>query len=244
MRPLHVLRYKQDPSHCSIASCASIANYYNKDITYKVAKEVCKANVLEDIPSGLYSSQIGLLLNHLGFRKVTIVSCDLSHYDFAWVNLSKHKKIEAISHMIRSRSVDEVIRDCLKSVREYLKAEDNSDNNLIIDYKFGDYIRQYLDVKKPLVLSFNWTMYFRQPKCDSKKPNYITGNEEYHAVACRGYNNDGVHIVDSHHQFYKRKLKKFRDGYYLIPWEELLTVMGTGDVIIPEEYDKDWASKI
>jgi hypothetical protein len=244
MRPLHVYRYKQDPSHCSIAACAAVANYHNREITYEIAKNACRERVLESTGEGLYSGQIGLLLNHLGFRKVSIISCDLSYYDFAWVGLSKCKKIDAMSKMIRSRSVEKVIRDCLKSTREFLMAEDNSDNDLIIDYSFGDYIRRYLNAKKPIILSFNWTMFFRQPKFDSREePNYVTGNEEYHAVACRGYNGKGVHIVDSHHEFYKRKLKRFRDGYYIIPWEELFTVMGTGDIIVPEDYDKDWMSK-
>ena len=64
----------------------------------------------------------------------------------------------------------------------------------------------------------------------------IKGDYEEHAVVIYGYNNRGVYICDSHHQFYKYRLKKYKKGFYCISWEQLMTVMGTGDVFLPEEF--------
>ena len=55
-------------------------------------------------------------------------------------------------------------------------------------------------------------------------------------MAVNGYDDKGVWIVDSHHKCYKYKRKKYRRGFYKIPWENLMTIMGQGDIIIPSNY--------
>jgi len=239
MRPLNVKRYKQDPAHCSIAASASVANFNNRKINYDIAKGICRRDVTTDADSGLWSGQIGLLLNALGFRKVTVISSDLTIFDFSWKNLSKPKLIEELAKAKRKRSLGADICGSCKAFHNFLL--NSSRNNIIIDYRFANYIKNALDRHYPLIISFNWTMFFEYAKEDARgrKDPYF-GDYAEHAVVARGYNKKGVHIVDSHHRFYKYSRSKYRNGYYVIPWHELMTVMGQGDVIIPEEYDERW----
>jgi uncharacterized protein YvpB len=128
-----------------------------------------------------------------------------------------------------------------QSFRNFLQKKSFS-NQLVIDHHFSSHIREALDNGLPVLVSFNWNMYFEYPKAKEKKnPEFkdvISGYPEHHAVVARGYNDKYIHIVDSHWEYYKRKLSKFRKGYYTIPWEEFMTVMGMGDVIIPEDYEE------
>lgn len=242
MRPLRVIRYKQEIAHCALAASGSIANYYNKEISYDNAKDEVKY-IVKRATDGLYSGEIGLLLNRLGFRSVKLVTSDLDIVDFAWANYSVKQQIEAMDAILRSKQPDENQRHNLRALRNFLCAP-NRNNRLIIDCGFGDHIRQALDEKKPIIISYNWTMFHRMPKeTDNKVPDYIKGTYTYHAVCCRGYDSKCVHIVDSHQEYYKRKLKRFRDGYYTMSWEILLTTMGTGDVIVPDDYDERLVEK-
>ena len=70
MRKLKINRYKQLPGHCAVASCAAVANYYNKNITYESTQDVAKENVVKNLDNGLDSGEIGLLLNNLGFQTI------------------------------------------------------------------------------------------------------------------------------------------------------------------------------
>ena len=239
MRPLNVKRYKQDPSHCSIAASASLANFSNRKINYQMAKEICRQDILKETGGGLWSGQIGLLLNALGFRKVTVISSDLTTFDYSWKKLSKTKLIGKLEKAKRKRSLGTTICANCKSFYQFLSASPK--NNVNIDYRFADYIKDALDSNYPIIISFNWTMFFEYTKENEKgKKDPFLGDYSEHAVVARGYNKKGVHIVDSHHRFYKYSRSKYRQGYYVIPWHELMTVMGQGDVIIPEEYDEGW----
>ena len=55
-------------------------------------------------------------------------------------------------------------------------------------------------------------------------------------LIANGYDDKGVWRVDSHHQHYKYKRKKYKKGFYKISWENLLTCMGQGDIILPDDY--------
>ncbi len=234
MRKLKITRYKQYPGHCAVAACGTVANYYNKDMNYDVSQDVAKKKVNKNIDDGLDSGEIGSLLNHLGFKKVNIVSTNLHILDYSWVKLSKPQLISKMREMKKTYKGE--YKDVLKSLYKWIDTEE-FDNNIIIDYDFGKYIRQTLDKKQPLVISFNWTMYFKYSKYTSYVPDSIKGDYEEHGVVAYGYNKKGVHICDSHHQCYKYRLKKYRDGLYLIPWEHLMSIMGWGDLYIPEDYE-------
>lgn len=237
MRPLKVNRFKQDPKQCSIAASTSVANYYNKNVSYELVRDVVQKEVLRDISEGLYSGHIGSLLNHLGFKKVKIVTCDLDLVDFTWNKFSHRKKVAAMNAMLRTH-LDEDIRYNLSALRNFV-ANKNFKNTVVVDHHFGEQIRTALDAKSPILVSYNWTMLWGFPKTDEYNvADYIRGGQDYHSVCLRGYNDKGVFVVDSHWEFYKRKLKKYRNGFYTIPWEELLTVIGTGDLVIPTEYDE------
>ena len=238
MRLLRLHRFKQEPSECAIAACATVANHYNPKIDYEFAKKVTIKQVCRNTSEGLYSGQIGSLLNCLGFQKVRIVTSDLNIVDYSWAKLSTAKKVEAIQAMLRSRSPSVDERDQLKHLLRFL-TEEGCSNELVVDHLFKSHIEQALTEGKPVILSYNWNMLWGIPKQDAHDTNdFVRGTFAMHAVCCRGFDSKAVDIVDSHHEFYKRKLKRLRNGYYTIPWDELLTVMGSGDVIIPESYDE------
>ena len=238
MRPLRVVRFKQDPRECAIAASASVANFCNKDVTYLLARDVVHKEVLKDTSGGLYAGHIGLLLNHLGFRRVTVITSDLDVVDFTWNKLSHRSKVAAMSAMLRTR-LNEDVRDNLRSLRNFA-ADERFKNSVVVDYKFGEHIRTALDAGIPIIISYNWTLLWRFPKQgEDKQPDDIKGTYDYHAVCLRGYNDKGVHVVDSHWEYYKRKLKQYRNGYYLLPWEDLLSTMGKGELVIPSDYDEN-----
>ena len=234
MKKLKVERYKQKPGHCSIASAATIAHFHNAEINYDKTQKNAIKNVSPDIDNGLDSGEIGTLLNYLGFNKVTVVSTNLNFLDYSWANLSKSRLIHQLDHMQKSYRGE--YRSVCQSLCKWLQLY-TFDNNLIIDYDFSKYIKKTIDSGKPLILSFNWTMYFRYTKQGEKKIDPIKGECEEHAVVAYGYNKKGVHICDSHHQHYKYKLKAYKTGFYIIPWEHLMTIMGWGDLFIPENYE-------
>ena len=233
MKKLNVKRFLQEPSHCAIASIASLTNFYNKDIDYKKTKEVAKKKVLENTSDGLDSGEIGLLLNYMGFNKVTLISNNFNIFDCTWDKLKRNKLLKELKNS--KNKINEDYRDESNGIYKWLKKKE-FDNNIIIDYKFGKYIRNFLNTKKPLLLSFNWTMFFRQPKQYGDSPDPIKGETEEHLVVVYGYNERGAYICDSHHQYYKYKLKRYRKGFYNISWENLMSVTGEGDLFLPGNY--------
>lgn len=237
MRPLKIQRFLQDPAHCSVAAASSIANRYNKNVEYITGKAICKKFVTNNTDDGLYTGEIGLLLNYLGFKKVTIVSSDTGIYDYSWKKHSSPNLTKELHKFAKTRGVDKETKLNAKASCNFL--DNSSKNKIIIDYRFAKYIRDYLDNGVPIILSFNFTMFFNLPKYGSLGPDPIQGYAEHHAVVARGYNKTGVHIVDSHYEYYKYRLKRFREGYYVFPWEDLLTTMGEGDLIVPESFDLD-----
>ena len=232
MSKLKIKRFIQEPGHCAISSSATVGNYYDKSIDYEKAKIISQKKIERDTSLGLETGEIGSLLNYLGFNKVTIISSNLFYLDYSWARLSKKNLITNLEIARNKVSVD--YSNSCNTVYKFLKLCDY-DNNLIIDFKFGDYIKETLDKKNPLILTFNWNMFFRYPKYNDKNlEDAIKGDVEEHAVVAYGYNKKGVNVCDSHHQYYKYKLKKHRKGFYTISWENLMSIMGYGDLIIPE----------
>ena len=234
---LKVTRYLQDPSCCAIAACATVANFYNKSLNYEKTKEITLLKIFKkpsDIENGLDSGQICLLLNYLGFDKVTLVSTNLHYLDYSWAKLKRNKLLKELKEFIKRNRKKDYIDDC-NSIYKWLKKEDY-DNNIIIDYNFGERIRGYLDDNKPIVITFNWTMFFKRAKYKYEDIDPIKGEYEEHAVVVYGYDEKGVFVCDSHYSYYKYDLAKYRNGFYQIEWEKLMTIMGLGDVYIPEKY--------
>jgi hypothetical protein len=236
MKRIKVTHFLQDPAHCAVASCAVAGNFYNSDIDYEFTKALAYKKVSKKIADeGLDSPQICMLLNHLGFNDVTLVTSDFSSIDFSWAKYGKRKMKEVLKESSLTKK-DKLEKSLAKNLYKWYTKE-GFNNNIKIDYNFGKYIRQQLNKKKPVILTFNWTMFFKFVKDGEKGgADPINGDSEEHAVVANGYDQNGVWIVDSHHQYYKYKRKKYRRGFYKISWENLMTVIGGGDVIIPNDY--------
>lgn len=234
MRINGLKRFVQEPSQCAVAACACIGHFYNKAIDYDNTKTLAislNSGIVRK--RGLDSAEIGLLLNTLGFKKVTIISSDLEYLDYSWTKLSKVGLIEEL--LIISRKTSHSCSETAKLMVEFLKYQ-GFQNELIIDHNYGDFIRGTLSNRCPVLLAFDWSLKFKMPKRRGQIVDPISGEREYHVVVGYGYNENGVFVIDSHEKSYKYKLKKFRKGKYMIPWEEMMITMASGDLIIPEQY--------
>jgi hypothetical protein len=228
---LRVKRFRQRPGDCAIAAAASAANYFNPDVEYRRVRRA-----LESDGQGLYTPDIGTLLNRLGFAKVTIITADLDHFDYTWRD--REKLLSELKHSKRYDK-DSDTRAVSSAYVNFLTRGD-ADNNLILDHHFGNYIRKSIDDGLPCLISFNFNMFHELGKWgDDGKKDSRRGSYEQHEVLISGYDQKGVNIVDSHHELYVGRLKKYRGGRYKMSWETLMTVMGMGDVILPSGYSKD-----
>ena len=238
MKRIKVTHYFQDPSHCAVAAAATLANFHNPEIDYEKTKKIAcrkfdtKSRKISD--AGIDSPEICRLLNYLGFNSVTLITSDFYCVDYTWSNYGKRKMLETIKHSLDHKK-DKEEKNLTRSLYKWYKL-DGYDNNIKIDYNFGKYIRKYLNKKIPIIVTFNWTMFFKYVKDGEYGDDPVNGDFTEHAVVANGYDKNGVWIVDSHHQYYKYKRKKYRKGFYKISWENLMTVMGQGDVIIPSNY--------
>jgi hypothetical protein len=238
---LSIKRFKQKEGECSVCAASSIANYYDKALSYK--------NVRQLIPirrrkSGLYTSQQAQLLNDLGFEWLTLVTSDTDMVDYSWISLTKKqiiaklKKVRthvrrSIGHMAPHASycmVQKSREECVTDLIEWLESQEY-DNNLIIDNDFPKYIRRSLDKGHPVVVSVNVTSMFKLKK-GGEADSDITGEQEEHSVVIRGYDDKGVFIVDSDHQYLKGDLARYKNGFYKVSWEKLLVNTPGCDLIL------------
>lgn len=226
---IKIKRYMQDAGMCAVAAASSVANFYDKSINYEIVK-----NIADNDGDGLFTSELSLLLNNIGFYKVTVISSDINQLDFSWKDYSKNRLISVLKKSVK-KNKDSDYKNVNRKYIEFLSKK--CDNNLIIDYQFGKYIRKYIDEGKPILTSFNWNLFFQCVKWSNGRSDAINGEYEEHEVVICGYDDVGVDVVDSHHEMYKGKLSKFKNGRYRISWETLMTVMGNyGDLIIPENF--------
>lgn len=227
---LSVNRFLQLPGECAVAAAATVANFYNTAIDYEYTRSLCNPD-----GEGMYTPDIALLMNQLGFQKVTVVSSDLNLLDYDWRKLKKTDLIQQMKKVARYHyDIDQ--KESAGMYVKFLKDE-TKDNRLIIDHHFGRYIRESLSRDCPVMISFNWQMFFEFTKWnDNGKNDPIHGNTEEHEVVVCGCDDEGVDICDSHYEMYYGKLAKFKSGRYRMDWETLHTVMGVGDLIIPTGY--------
>lgn len=236
MRRLKITHFLQDSSYCAVAACSSITNYFNREIDYDYVRRLAHKKISKKIKkTGLDSGQIGLLLNYLGFHKVVLISSGLTIWDYQWANYGRRKMLDTLKHSINNKK-DKEEKDTTKNIYKWYKIKGYK-NIVKIDYNFKKYIIKHLNKKKPVLLTFNWTMFFKFTKdSENGKVDPINGVDAEHAVVVNGYDEKGVWIVDSHHEFYKYRRKKYKKGFYKISWENLLSCMGQGDIILPDDY--------
>lgn len=220
---LNIKRFIQMPGECAIAAASSIANYYDPLVNYKEARNLVSANQRKN---GLWTSQQARLLNKLGFTNVAIVTAEQEMVDFSWSKLSKHRQIKKLHEksIHYKRRGDKFLSKWVVDMEEWLSDEE-CDNQLIIDWDFAKHIRRGLSANRPVGVSIAWTTFFRLGKYDD-----IKGDDEDHAVVLRGYDQKGVFVVDSHN--YSSKFKKYKNGYYKVPWEKFLVNIPSGDLVI------------
>lgn len=233
MKRLKITHFSQDPGHCAIASCAAVTNYYNSNIDYDYVKNFTHKKITKNTNEGLESSEMCMLLNFLGFKKVTLISSDLMFVDYLWSKYGKRKMIASFEESLRTKK-DKEERQVIKKLYKWL-SQKGYKNFVKIDYHFGRLIRKALKKKIPIIVTFKWTTLMEFPKIgDNKQIDPINGSSEIHAVVANGFDEKGIWIVDSHHEHYKYKRKKYRRGFYKIPWEDLMVCVE--DVFIPEDY--------
>lgn len=220
-----VTRYIQDPAHCAVAAISSVANFYDKSKDYEYVKQAAYEHDKRIKKEGMYTSDIGMVLNNLGFDGATVVSTDLDIFDYEWEKISKKNLVDKLSR--RVKGLKNEYKEITQGFLDFLNYSPK--NKIVISYDFGKHIREYLDSHRPLILSYNWSMFH-------KWGGTIKSGEEYHAVVAHGYDSEHVFITDSHEKHYTYRLSKYRNGKYKIKWEHLMTVMGTGDVLLPGRY--------
>lgn len=240
MPKLKVNRYINDPSHCVAAAVACVSNYYNTEINYEIVKNFIYKNISNEKELGLNTGETGRLLNYLGFNKVTIISSELHYLDYSWSKFSKKKLLETLKENKNKVKGDWRIDwgTEIKDIYKWLK-DKKYNNNLVIDYNFGKYIRKFIDQKKPVLVSFNWTQFFKYSKEVNGVLDPIRGEWIEHLVVIYGYDKKSVNICDSHNEYYRYRLKRYRKGFYKISWENLMSIMGYGDVILADNFDKN-----
>jgi len=232
MAILKVTRFIQDPAYCAVAACAALSNYYNRTITYESTKALADSKYHNISKEGLSSPEMGLLLNEIGFRYVSVISCQLDFLDMSWAKMSKKELLSTLTDAKKKRA------DYRQTMADYIAfLENDVHNKLIIDWDFGSYIMDEIKAGRPLISSYNWTMFFKFSKYSGKKVDPINGVGEEHAVVINGCDNNGVNIVDSHNEYYKYSLKKYRKGRYKIKWNNMMTIIGEGDLIIAHNHD-------
>lgn len=226
---LSVKRNKQLPGECAIAAAATLASFYDESISYDEVRDLVPRKVRVD---GLHTSQEARLLNQLGCGKVTIVTADLEIIDFSWADLPKSALIQKMKQLRAyygraRRDSKEVVDDMI----DWLETE-GCDNQLKIDQDFPKYIRRYINNGRPVGASFNWTSLHKFTKRGESVNDDIKGESEYHAVVIRGYDEDGVFVVDSHSKHYRGRWKKYKNGFYKVRWEKFLVNAHSGDLIL------------
>lgn len=227
-------KYSQEGSDCAVCASATLANYFDRNIDFKIASKEASKISKNYIKEGLITSQICYLLNNLNIKKVTLVSADLIHLDFSWSKLDKKSLIKKIKETICNGKLTSSYKEECYWLLKFLRRK-NFNNNLKISKDFIDIIKKSLDKGNPVLGLINWTLFFENCKTDnSLNPKPINGNVENHAVVFYKYNSEGVYAIDS--KSYENEDLKIRkkagDGYYFITWNELMLTIANKEVII------------
>jgi len=233
MISLNVTRYEQGDSLCAVASCASIANFYNPSIDYKKTCKIAYQSFSDYINyAGIDSGEMGMLLNKLGFQKVSIISSNVNYLDYSWNKLSKKCLIETLKKTAKNKRA--MYPETLRLFARFLSNFNN--NSLLIDNNIAEYIKISLNNKKPVIITFNWNLMFKKPKMGRlNKPDPLGGCEQ-HAVVVYGYDDKDVYISDSNAASYKKGFKDYKNGKYKVDWNVLMLSMSMEDIIIAENY--------
>ena len=232
MKILPISVYSQRNAECAVASMASVSNFYRSDLDYEYMRDLVGRSFPNFSKEGLDTGEMCIVLNKVGFRRVSIVSTDVGIFDYKWRTFSKQKMKETLKLKIKKTKN----KDDKEYAKLYYKFLDfNKNNKLILDYEFDKYIVKEIDKNRPLLLSFNWNILFREPKRDKNEvEDQFTGEYMYHAVVVCGYNKAGVFLADSHKSMRSRRnIKYIKKGIYHVEWKYIMLALGrAGDLIL------------
>lgn len=224
---LKVTRFRQDPNLCALATCSSMANFFNPQIKYKDVKKTVPSSYSKN---GMVTPEQGLLLNKLGIKRVAVVTADTDYFDFTWQNhrlkwkIEKLKKLAAYS---RRKINPEHDVEYIEKYIEFLQNE-GCDNDIIIDWYFPKWIKHSIRKGMPVAASINYTSFYKMSK---ERPSGllddIKGETVEHAFVIRGFDDECIYVVDSN-----GKRTKEYNGYYKIKWEDFLVNIGSGDILL------------
>lgn len=226
---LNVRRYKQHPEECAIAAAASIANYFDPTVEYSKIRNLLNRREKKD---GIWTSQEARILNKLGFSDVTIVTANLDMVDFSWKDYANDALIWKLKKKAThcKKKADPAAADWVLDMAYWLSDEE-CDNKLVIDYDFAKHIRRSLDFGRPVGACISLTTFFRLPKTNKGYVDDIRGDKNDHAIVLRGYDASGVFVVDSDY-YGGPEMKRYKNGYYKIPWDKFLPAIPNGDLIL------------
>lgn len=238
MNILKLSIFEQEHSDCGVASASALANYYDSNIDYKKVQKIAFKLDSRIKNEGTSSGELGIILNKLNFRKVTIYSSNHDVVDFGWKKLSRKQ--------IKSRLKELSIYGKKKEYREdaywYYRflSKRSYDNNLLVSSDFANIIRYNIDRHRPVIVDYNWCQMFDQPKLNKEgEPDCIRGDVDYHAVVVIGYDKEKVCILDSNNEKKKSdKIELISKGHYYIKWDHLMVAMGSSEVIVPDKYKR------
>jgi len=217
--------YEQKDKECAICALATIAHAVDKNITYKSVRKIAKSNF--DISKGLYTGYIGQIGSLIGFNKITIITSNIDVIDYSW---KKHSNPILIKEMYKSQKyMDDT--DIIEISDSYIGFLKNKNNKIVIDTEYKKHIIKNIDMYGPIMVIFNWTLYFKACKSFRGKPDPYRGDAEYHAVVAYKYDDKGVYIADSNYG-YPQFIKKYQGPKYKMEWDRLIPAMDLGDIIV------------
>lgn len=220
---LPIKRWKQFHNECAIATVASIANYYDKSITYSSVRKLVSKSKRH---AGLWTPEQCILLNKLGIKNITLITCDLQIFDFSWNKLTDAGLLNRLYKVKRWYSKSPYTKSIENAVSAYIRwlQMEGCNNKIVIDNNLPKYIKRSLNKERPVGASYVSTSLWKTSKGGMPYECDIRGEILEHAVVIRGYDDEGIFVVDSEDD---------DGGYYKLTWNEFLANAGTGDLIIP-----------
>lgn len=223
---LKLKRFEQYKNECAVASASSLACYYDSSLDYEYARTLLPYKTRL---KGLGLTQQARLLNKLGFNSVTVMSADKTLFDLKWRKLPKDELIQKLKTRKNQLQKKRGYKDQVKLANDLISwyEDPNYDNNIIIDWNFPKYIKNNIDKDRPVLAGVNWKSI--RKTLDPTASVYGDDNDTFqgdHSVIVRGYDDDGVFIVDSGERYGKLK------GRYKLSWSLfLVSAVPGGDLI-------------
>lgn len=226
MKILSLNIYKQKNEDCAVATVASVANYFNNNITYSQVCSLAEKTNKGCLANGMFSGDIGILLNNVGFNKIQICTSDIELYDFSWSLLEKKELCRKIKQAsIKNKDYKQIY----SNVYNFLKFK--KENSLIVDLDFKKHIIESIDKDKPVLVTIDLTILHKDSKVNNGKIDTIMGSTERHEVIAVGYDEQYICIVNPHKDKRRNSMLKYIDkGIFMMKWEHFISISSSCDL--------------